>query len=401
MKIVRVSLRLSGGGAEEYVRSTSLLLAKAGCEIVILHADPGARPVNGVVDCYFPEVADLLRNGGPDGRKAYEAVLAHHPDMVDLNLVTPLGSPGLVQSLCQDIPTVWTIHTQLLTCPGYRRVWIKEQTVCQRDFGLFCLYSAYRHHCNLTQVLPLWQRWTRVLQTRKVARHAKRLVAYSQFMVDTLRRAGFPDKQVALVPMPIIPESAPQDSDAPVTTDNTILFVGRVSAEKGLSKLFEASRLIQIPHQILVVGDGPAMQDAKSQASQLGIEKRVHFTGWVDRVTLETIYQKTCLVVVPSVATESFGRVGAEALLAGVPVVTFDLGAVRSWLEDGKSGYLIPPFDVEELAHRIEYLLTNRQIARSMGQYGRQTILSSFSSERVVIDQLLPAYFQRASIHAN
>ena len=83
---------------------------------------------------------------------------------------------------------------------------------------------------------------------------------------------------------------------------------------------------------------------------------------------LEMEFERSLFAVVPSRWPEPFGMVGPEAMSRGRPVVAFDVGGIPDWLEDGVSGLLVPPGDINGLAGAMDRLLSKPDLAESLGQ---------------------------------
>lgn len=118
-------------------------------------------------------------------------------------------------------------------------------------------------------------------------------------------------------------------------------------------------------------------------AAELGIQSRLHFTGWLsDVATLLPALD----VFVSSSHVEPFGLVMVEAMAAGVPVVATATGGAREIVEDGVTGKLVAVGDVESLAEAVSALLANESERRRMGERARARARASFSLERMVAE---------------
>ncbi|MFO0730632.1 MAG: glycosyltransferase [Nitrospiraceae bacterium] len=121
-----------------------------------------------------------------------------------------------------------------------------------------------------------------------------------------------------------------------------MLFVGRLSAEKGIEVFLDALPLLRAQSwRAVVIGEGPLEAPAKQRVVQEGLADRVRFAGWLSGADLDREYERAAVLAVPSTVKEAFGLVGIEAMAFGKPVVAFDAGGIREWLQDGKTGYLV------------------------------------------------------------
>ncbi len=113
----------------------------------------------------------------------------------------------------------------------------------------------------------------------------------------------------------------------------SVVFAGRIVPQKGVDVLVRAIAGIDAPSRpsLDVLGDGPALASALEQASRLGVTVRAH--GVVGPDAVRDAMDRAALVALPSMWAEPFGYVGIEAFARARPVVAFDVGGVRDWLE--------------------------------------------------------------------
>jgi glycosyltransferase involved in cell wall biosynthesis len=90
------------------------------------------------------------------------------------------------------------------------------------------------------------------------------------------------------------------------------------------------------------------------------------------------------MLVLPSIdRSEAFGIVSLEAMASGVPVIASDLPGVRSVVDKKKTGLLVKPANVDNLANMIDYLLKNPKIAKEYGKAGREKVLQEYTWDKV------------------
>jgi glycosyltransferase involved in cell wall biosynthesis len=161
---------------------------------------------------------------------------------------------------------------------------------------------------------------------------------------------------------------------------NTVLFVGRLSPEKGLATLLHAFAQVKAVNsaaRLLIAGDGPLRADSEALVRSLQLHDRVHFLGWVPHGQLSELYSSADIVAVPSLH-ESYGRVIVEAMSYARPVVATATQGARELLQDGKTGRIVPVQEVPALSEAIGDLLRRPQLATEMGQaaaeHVRQTL---------------------------
>jgi colanic acid/amylovoran biosynthesis glycosyltransferase len=160
-----------------------------------------------------------------------------------------------------------------------------------------------------------------------------------------------------------------------------LLFTGRIASAKGLPVLIEAmTKLTAIhPHVILtIIGDGPDRAAIEARVAQLNLGDNIQFVGYKSQAEVRTYLEHTDVFVLPSFA-EGVPVVLMEAMAAGVPVVATRIAGIPELVEDGKSGYLVPPGDAQSLADRLAQLLADAELRSAMGKVGRSKVEQEFT----------------------
>lgn len=140
---------------------------------------------------------------------------------------------------------------------------------------------------------------------------------------------------------------------------NRIVFVGRVTGEKRIDVLLRAVALLpeSLDWELEIVGDGDQRHHLERMAAQLGLADRVTFSGLVTDEDLKRAYTRADVLAMPSTA-ELQSIVTMEAMSSGLPVVAADAMALPHLVHDGENGYLFRPDDPQDLAAKLERILT-------------------------------------------
>ena len=171
-----------------------------------------------------------------------------------------------------------------------------------------------------------------------------------------------------------------------------LLSVGRLRYYKGLDDLIRA--LQQIPNaKYVIVGDGPMADEWECLARSVGVADRVFFAGAVGDAELPYYYAACDLFVLPANArAEAFGTVIVEALAAGKPVISTEVGTGTSWVNvHGQTGLVVPPHDPPALAEAINQLLSDERRREQMGRAALTRAYEEFTVERM-IDRVYAEY---------
>jgi glycosyltransferase involved in cell wall biosynthesis len=224
----------------------------------------------------------------------------------------------------------------------------------------------------------------------EASREVARIVVASAYMRDLLMEHGVPAEKVRVIPHPYVAHDIGEGAVG--GRPSSILYVGRISPQKGVEYLVRAVARLEGRSILTLVGDGPWRPQAEKLAGELiGARHEVAFTGWLPHDQVRRLYRTHEVVALPSVWPEPFGRVGLEATGAGKPVVAFDVGGIREWLADGQNGFLVPPKDIEAFAAALRRLLLDEELRRRMGQNGVELARTRFDSKRHV-DTMLALY---------
>jgi len=158
---------------------------------------------------------------------------------------------------------------------------------------------------------------------------------------------------------------------------------GRLIELKGIELLLRAAAILrrEFPDlRIEIAGAGPQREKLEQAAAQLGLEGRVSFLGWVD--DLNSVLSRWDVFVMPSLE-EGLGIGALEAMAAGLPVVASSVGGIPELIEDGKTGWLVPPADLEALASCLRSVLRNSEQRRIIGGKAQARVRDHFSAAQM------------------
>lgn len=236
-----------------------------------------------------------------------------------------------------------------------------------------------------------WLTWFYQCVTPTAYRRADLVVALSPHMEQLALRGGAADQRVRLIPNGIDALDAglagPPELHAPASGEPIrILFVGRLSIEKGVDILLRAcARLAgkDLRFALRVVGDGGLRTDLEQMARSLGISKQTRFLGTMRRADLGVEYAACHVVCVPS-RSDPLPTVALEALAAGRPVVGTKVGGIPFAVRHEESGLLVAPEDDGELTDAFERLMGDSRLLVAMGQHAYEEAQRRFSWDHVI-----------------
>ncbi|MCI0456894.1 MAG: glycosyltransferase, partial [Gemmataceae bacterium] len=272
------------------------------------------------------------------------------------------------------------LQVQVLCCHGYKADLLGR--LAARRQGIPVL-SVSRGWTGESWKVRLYE-----ILDRISLRWMDRVICVSEAQARQVRRAGVPARQVVVIRNAI--HTARFEAPDPVYQDRLQQFfatppryivgaAGRLSPEKGFGVLVEAARqLVQVEDSagFVLFGDGPLREALVRQIEAAGLTRRFLLAGFHD--DLDGYLPFLDLLVLPSF-TEGLPNVVLEAAAARVPVVATAVGGTPEVIEEGVSGFLVPPGDPASLARRIRDVLDSETRRREMGQHGRQRVVAQFS----------------------
>lgn len=230
---------------------------------------------------------------------------------------------------------------------------------------------------------------------RRVLGSAGVVTAVSQWLAATAERIAR-EVHIHVGPMPV--DEARFTPDRAVSRTRSVLFVGRLNAQKGIADLLEALALPALAGvQLDVVGDGPDAASLSARAVALGVEARVRWHGRVPTNALVPLYRSCAVVAMPS-RDEGLGLVAVEAQLCETPVVAYASGGLPDVVLPAHGGVLVPEGDVQSLATALATVIDNEATATTRGAAARLAMLERFSSQAVA--KQYAAWYSQASSRA-
>ena len=325
----------------------------------------------------------------PSKQKVSALIQQFRPDVVHVHNFFPLLSPSVYDACEQEgVPVVQTLHNYRLGCP--KALFFRDNQVCEACLEhLFpwpsIRYGCYRESRAQTAVVATmlaWHRWRQTWWKRVSA-----FIALTEFQKQKLVQAGLPPQRMYVKPNFLFPPPPDSTAQGPAF----LLFVGRLSEEKGVSVLIEAYRRQPDLPPLKIVGDGPLRDHLQQQVDQAHLTQQICFLGRQDKPQVLQLMQQALALVFPSIWYEGFPLTIVEALACGLPVLVPQLGSMPEIIEDGSTGLHFLPQDSCDLASKIRWLTEHPQERDQMAQSARQVYQQRYTPE-VNYDQLISIY---------
>ncbi|GGL95341.1 glycosyl transferase family 1 [Deinococcus aerolatus] len=317
-------------------------------------------------------------------RKIKAMVHEYGSEIVHFHNTFPLLSPAVYSGAhAGGAAVVQTLHNFRLLCAN--GLFFRDGHVCEDCLGKLPL-SAVRHSCyrdslSASAVVAAMQTVHRAAGTYHTG--VDRYIALTEFAREKFIAGGLPAERIAIKPNFL------EDSPGAGAGDGGyVLFVGRLSAEKGIETLLRAWTELGTTIPLCILGDGPlAPQVAEAAHSLPGVS----WLGQLDRADVLKLMQGAAFLILPSEWYEGFPMTLIEAWGVGLPVLGSRLGALGALIEPGHTGLLFQPGDANSLVDRARWLWDHPHERQKMRNQVYQAFQASYTPEQNH-EQLIAVY---------
>lgn len=384
------------GGAEKLLFSVLDLLENNGVENVIVAPKAQSSGPTGRRKEYFvnfleyPFSRSSLFSTLWTNRKLLKAlkaiIKAEQPDIIHLhNQQNPFVYWACLRS---GIPMVRNLHDPRLYCPTNWRL-LPDNRLCPYPFGRACITEGCikPNRADARQLLA-------TLLNRQLSRRNTTLIIESRESYEMALQNGYKEEQLRLIPnctsLPPLETALEDKKRYKISTQNTLLFVGRASYEKGLHFLINALPKVRNDFKLYILTAGDYYkQKIAPLVEQLNLSSKIEVRFNTSYHETAKFYSMADLVIVPSIWFETFCLIGIEAYSHATPVIATRTGGIKDWCVDGETGFLVDIFDEDALAARIDDLLDDPERRSQFGLNGYHRAAELYSEQM---------YFQR--LHA-
>ena len=288
-------------------------------------------------------------------------------DLVHVHNFFPLISPSIYYAAKgAGVPVVQTLHNFRLLCLNGNL--FRDGAVCEACVGHSVPWSGIRHACykesrgGSASVAAM-------LSTHRAAKTWHRMIdsyiALSEFSRQKLIEGGLPGDKIS-----VKPNFVPNDPGLGSGQGGFALYVGRLSAEKGIETMLSAWQTVGGTIPLKIVGDGPLSDQVNAAASSLAA---VDYLGRLGNDKVLNLMREAMMLVFPSMCYENFPMTIVEAFAAGLPVVASNMGNAANLITDRQTGMHFRPGDAADLAAQAAWLLQHPEARQQMRQTARTT----------------------------
>ena len=321
-------------------------------------------------------------------RELRSVIAQHRPHIVHVHNTLPLLSPSVYYAAgAERLPVVQTLHNYRLMCPA--AVCFRSGHICTDCVGKPVAWPAILHACyrgsrsasaaiatmlSVHRLIGTWQHKTSVY------------IALTAWARDMFIEAGVPPDKLVVKPNFVEP-----DPGAGTGSGDYAVFVGRLSAEKGIQTLLRAWRVVGPQVRLLIIGEGPLASTVAAATNDL---PSVTWLGRRDPPEILSIVRDAKFLVFPSEWYETFGRVIVEAFATATPVIAAGHGAAAELVAEGVTGLHFRPGDPLDLAAKVLHLNSHSSVRVRMRAAARKEFEDRYTAD--VNYRLLLAIYHRA-----
>jgi len=306
-------------------------------------------------------------------RKIRAVLQLERPHIVHVHNTVPLISPAVYYAAAEArVPVVQTLHNYRLLCP--KSVLLRDQRICEDCLGRRVpwpgvLHACYRQSRAATTAVAMMLSIHGLLGTW--TRRVTRYIALTEFMRRKFIEGGFPPDRITVKPNFVAPDPGMGEHNG-----DYALFVGRLSAEKGVQTLLRGWEHLHGSVPLKIAGAGPLRTLADTAPAC------IEWLGQRSRPEVLALMRQARVLIFPAEWYEGFPLTIAEAFATGLPVVASRLGAMAELVQDGCTGLLFNPGDPVDLAAKVAWAFAHREELADMGHRARGEFRSKYTAER-------------------
>jgi len=310
---------------------------------------------------------------------------SRRPDVAFVQNLYPFLSPSILTILHKRaIPVVMRCPNYRLLCPN--GLFLSHNDICERCAGGNEYWAVLRNcESNIPKSIGYAARNAVARITKRILNNVDCFIVLSEFQRQKFIDNGIPESKVAILHN-VLPNVSHNIESHHL--GSWVTFVGRISHEKGIEDYIAAAKLLpNIP--FAVVGNYESMSSLVKKSPS-----NIKWLGFLRGEELDNAHRLSRILVMPSRCYEGFPNVITRGMLFALPVIASRIGGIPEIVEDGVTGLLYKPKNVEELAASIQYLYSDINRCVEMGMAGQLKVKQKYN--RAVIGQRLEEILRKS-----
>jgi glycosyltransferase involved in cell wall biosynthesis len=370
------------GGAESYIYSLKNLLEKHDYKVEIL----GGKSGIGLIDSFLARWFSIKYY-----REVKEKIKTFQPDIVHIHNFARVVSPSVLLA-CNSakIPIIQTVHDYHYICPKLWMIDDKNQEILRHNSAIECLL----HHLPKKNFIYSYFKFI------KSEFHKKFLNKIDLFICPSKDLARWYTKRYGINKVSFLPNFSDESifKYSSLKNYNQLLYVGRLSNEKGIILLINAFALVvtKFPHlKLFIIGNGKEKNNIITIIKNLNLDNNIQIISNVKHHELYKYYKECSLVVIPSIWIENCPMVALESIMSGRAIVASNAGGLKDLIEENKTGMLFERDNLYDLSQKLIKLYTNEYLLNKFHLNTKKirTSYNSFSHFRK-IDQIYKSFLK-------
>lgn len=287
------------------------------------------------------------------------------PDIAHIHNIYHQISPSILPVLKKrGIPVVMSIHDFKLLSPNYS--FLCNGEVCEHRHSYYkeVLHKSIKDSYIASAWCALEAYVHNFLKIYK--NNIDLFLAPCEFMKNKFIEYGFDENKIKVLPYTLDLEKY-QDLSLPPNSEKYILYLGRLSVEKGIGVLIEAMKKVKGNIKLKIMGDGSMLKSLKLKVKNEKLPN-IEFTGFKEGDELKRITAGSLFVVLPVIRYENSPLVIYESMALGKPVIGSRMGGIPELIQDGMTGLLFEAGNADELAGKINFLLNDEEKIKQMSE---------------------------------
>jgi len=356
------------GGEDSVVNNELELLRRSGHEVELYE-----RNNDHIVSVYEKVSVAINVNYSKKSKKDFKQFLLEvMPDIVHVHNFFPALTPSIYDACMElSIPVIQTIHNYRISCAA--ATFLRQGQVCEKCM-LGSPYNAVRYKCYKDSRIGSLAVARMIDVHRKNNTWNKKVsffIALTKFSKKKVVEIGV-DKEKILIKPNFVHKG--DCSEIEFKDRNEVVFVGRISEDKGINIILTAWKKLDIP--LTMIGSGPLLNDVVEENNP-----NILALGQLSKNDVAAHIKKARFLIMASTWYEGFPMVLVEAMRAGIPVIVPKLGSMMEIVSEFETGLHFVPGNSLELAEKVETLYGNPKLCEEMGSKARQEYLNRYTPE--------------------
>jgi glycosyltransferase involved in cell wall biosynthesis len=371
------------GGEDAVLRAEVEMLRDAGHVVELFEAD------NKTIEGTLAKIgaAGSLFHSSSYSQKMTELLRAFRPEILHVHNWFPLLSPSIISAACEEgVPVVQTLHNFRMLCVNgtlYRDGRICHDCLGKRFPLNGAINGCYSNSRIGSALIATAFTYHRMVHTWD---GVTTFIAVSEYQKALLIRGGVDADKIT-----VKPNFVKRTNELGSGGGGYALFVGRLTAAKGIRTVLRAWSENRISTPLRIMGDGPLVDEVRETVLNF---PQVQYLGQKSPAEVYAAMADARFVICSSECPETFGLTAIEALSRGTPVLAADTASVRELIEDGQNGLCFTPGDPDDLAAKASVLVADDATYQEMRRNCRAVYEKRYTDS--VNYKLLMDIYQRA-----